>query len=587
MSRFKLFRCGPGFFPAFFNIRLLLLLATLAGLGAQAQSTTETLVSSNSTWRFFRGTNEASTPPAAWRTNTFDDAAWEVSAAPFYYFGTNALFTNGTLLTDMRSNYTCLFLRQTFVVTNVAKFIALTNRPWADNGYITWINGIEVRRFLLGLANTFIPYSSNATGPLFNTAPVQINAFTTALREGTNVMAVQVFNVSISDSNFFANSELTAGVADSAPPLVQSLTPAPGSVNTNLVQITVVFSESVTNVRATNLLINGASATVLVSNSPSSWSFRFPLPSSGALTVGWQPATAIRDLAGNLFNPTNTWTLQHFIDAPRVISATPPFGATISNVLSQITVVFNRNVTGVSLDDFVINGDTPLSFTGSNTTYVFTITPPAPGPVQCSWDANQVILDEAGVRMQEASNTWSYLYVDNTPPTLVSLTPASNSVVAALGQVEVRFSEPVLGVDAGDLLINGTPAASAVGSGAGPYTFQFPAPVSGTVTLAWAVGHNIRDASTNAFPGGAWTVTLDPAPFTGDVILNEFVAANLFTNGTLDIDEFNQPQDWIELRNRGTNNVRLLGWSLSNEQEQPGLWTFPDVTITNGQYLVI
>ncbi len=71
------------------------------------------------------------------------------------------------------------------------------------------------------------------------------------------------------------------------------------------------------------------------------------------------------------------------------------------------------------------------------------------------------------------------------------------------------------------------------------------------------------------------------------MIINEFGAANLFTNGTLDIDEFNHPLDWDELFNRGTNSVQLLGWSLSNERGQPGLWTFPDVTTTNGQYLVI
>ncbi len=589
MARFNLFRCGPGIYPACIGVRLSLLFAALALslASGQAQSLTETLVSSNSTWRFFRGTNEASVPPTEWRTNTFDDAAWEVSAAPFYFFATNALFTNGTLLTDMRSNYSCIFLRQTFVLTNVAQYFGLTNRPWADNGYITWINGIEVRRFLLGMSGTFIPYSSNASAGVYSTVPIQINAFTNALRAGTNVMAVQVFNVSSNDANFFANPELTAAVADTTPPQVLNITPPPDSLNTNLVQITVAFSESVTNVRAANLLINGSAATALVSNSPSIWSFRFPLPLAGAMNVAWHPTTAIRDLNANLLNPTNTWSFTHFIDAPRVISATPPFGATVSNVLTQITVVFNRPVTGVSLDDFLVNGDTPLSFTGSNTTYTFNLAPPLVPAVTVSWDANQVIVDDAGVRMEEASNTWTYLYVDALAPTVSTLTPAPSAVVGSLGQVEILFSEAVLGVDAGDLLINGVPAASAVGSGAGPYLFQFPQPANGTVTLAWNAGHNIRDAATNAFAGGSWTVTLDPAQFTGDVIINEFVAANIFTNAALDIDEFNRPEDWIEIYNRGTNNVRLLGWSLSNDPDRPGLWTFPDITINSGQYLVI
>src|SRR5256885_8543451 len=78
---------------------------------AQAQSTGETFVPSNSVWRFFRGTNEASSPAVAWRTNTFDDSSWEVGPAPFYFGTTYTNSVNGTLLADMQSNYTCIFLR--------------------------------------------------------------------------------------------------------------------------------------------------------------------------------------------------------------------------------------------------------------------------------------------------------------------------------------------------------------------------------------------------------------------------------------------------------------------------------------------
>jgi hypothetical protein len=589
MARIKLFRCGPGFFPALTILRFLLLMGwlTLLSSQAQAQGLTDTLVSSNSTWRFFRGTNEASVPPTEWRTNTFDDATWETGEAPFYYFATNATFAGGTLLSDMRSNYTCIFMRQTFVLTNVGQYIGLTNRPWADDSFILWLNGVEVDRLRIGSPGSFMPYYSNAIGSFFLNTPRAINAFTNRLQLGTNVLAVQIFNVSSNDADFFANTELTAGVADTLPPLVQSVAPIPGTLNTNLVQITVVFNESVTNVRTTDLRINGSPASLLLSNAPSSYSFGFPLLPSGPVSVAWNPATTIRDLSANLFNPTNTWFFTNYVDAPRVISATPAFGSIVSNLLTQITVVFNRPVTGVSLDDLLVNGLTPLSLTGTNTTYVFTITPPSPGFVQINWDANQVIVDGAGVRMEEAFNTWAYTYVDVLSPFMASLTPASNSVVGSLGQVEVLFSEAVQGVDASDLLINGVPATSAVGGGAGPYLFQFPQPPNGLVTMAWNAGHNIRDVATNAFTSGSWTVTLNPTLFTGDVIINEFAAANLFTNAPLDIDEFNRPEDWIEIYNRGTNNVRLLGWSLSNEQEQPGLWTFPDITLNSGQYLVV
>jgi hypothetical protein len=556
---------------------------------ACAQSVSQTLVVSNSTWRFFRGTSEASTPPTDWRTNTFDDSTWEIGAAPFYH-GPNyaASFPSvGTHLTDMVSNYTCIFLRQTFVLSNAAQYIALTNRPWADNGHITWINGIEVRRVNVG--GGFVPYNGFAASGTFFSVPAGINAFTNTLRVGTNVLATQYFNVNTNDADsadFFANPELTAGVADTTPPVVQSIAPAPFSVNTNLIEITVTFSESVTNVRQTNLVINGAPATSLISNSPASYAFRFPLPPEGAVNASWNAATAIKDTSGNLFNATNVWVFNNVIDAPRVISATPPMNSTVSNQLTQITVVFNRNVSGLQLDDFYVNGQVPTTVSGSNTTYVFTF-PSVVGNVAITWDVNHVIIDAAGVRMNEANNTWNYFALDGTPPAIASLTPASNSTVGSFTQLEVLFNEPVLGVDAGDLLINGVAATSAFGSGAGPYLFQFPQPPNGTVTVAWKAGHNIRDASTNAFGGGSWTVTLNPALFEGDIVINEFAAGNYLQQGALDYSEFNVPEDWIELYNRGTNNVRLLGWSLSNDDNEPGLWTFPDITLTNKQYLVV
>jgi len=48
------------------------------------------LVPTNSTWRYFKGTSEASTPTNAWRELEFDDLARLTGSAPFH-FGTNTL----------------------------------------------------------------------------------------------------------------------------------------------------------------------------------------------------------------------------------------------------------------------------------------------------------------------------------------------------------------------------------------------------------------------------------------------------------------------------------------------------------------
>jgi hypothetical protein len=470
-----------GRFLAFAVIGLLL----LAGIPAVAEA--DVLLSSNSVWRFFRGIQEPSAVLGAWRTNTFDDSTWEVGQAPFYFGHSPA---SGTQMTDMRSNYTCVFLRSTFVLSNKAAVIGLTNRLFADDGFVVWINGMEVRRFNAPGAPGAAMYSTNrANTTNFVMVLFQDNADTNILRTGTNVVAVQALNVHIDDFDFFVNPEVTARLVDVTPPFVQSIQPPPG---------------------------------ILAS-------------------------------------------------------------------LDEITVTFNEPVTGVSTEDFLINGEPAIGVTGSNAVYTFTFPRPTGTNVTITWDANQVIIDAANLRFEEAGAGWTYTIYDNAGPNVVRQTPVAGSVVGGLGEVEILFNEPVNGVDAGDLLINGVPAQSAFGSGAGPYLFHFPQPATGVVQLAWSPNHSIRDSAPlhNAFAGGSWNVTLNPALFTGDVVINEFAAANILSQGGLDYSEFNVPEDWIELHNRGSNPVRLLGWSLTDDGDNPGKWSFPDVTIGAGQYLVV
>ncbi len=68
-----------------------------------------------------------------------------------------------------------------------------------------------------------------------------------------------------------------------------------------------------------------------------------------------------------------------------------------------------------------------------------------------------------------------------------------------------------------------------------------------------------------------------------DPFISEIVAAN---DRTLK-DEFGETSDWIELHNPGETPANLLGWGLSDEQESPLKWTFPDVSIPPGKFLIV
>lgn len=113
----------------------------------------------------------------------------------------------------------------------------------------------------------------------------------------------------------------------------------------------------------------------------------------------------------------------------------------------------------------------------------------------------------------KATSAVATVYVTvSTAPTLASVAPPPGTV-SSLTNVTVNFSEAVDGVNASDLLINGTPATGLRGSNA-TYTFSFAQPPEGAVGMSWASGHGIvdRESTPKPFdalaPGATWQYTL-------------------------------------------------------------------------------
>jgi hypothetical protein len=274
-----------------------------------------------------------------------------------------------------------------------------------------------------------------------------------------------------------------------------------------------------------------------------------------------------------------------------VAAEIPAAGSTVSNLL-QIQVTFNRNVTFVGAADLLINGQpanavSPTLGGGSN--YTFTFTQPAPGPIAIGWDAGQSISDLAGTPFDSTAPgaTWSYTLLDTVPPAVGELAPGDGTTVSHLTQVAVTFTKAVLGVHASALLINGHAATNVTGSGSGPYLFQFPQPANGAVQFAWIASNGITDTTSppNAFAGGSWSVTLNPAAGPPTVRINEFLASNISSNGL--VDQFGNLDPWIELYNFGSNDVNLAGYSLTDDPAVPDKWVFPAVLLPAGQFLVV
>src|SRR5262245_27749396 len=201
---------------------------------------------------------------------------------------------------------------------------------------------------------------------------------------------------------------------------------------------------------------------------------------------------------------------------PEVFQVIPASGQVTA--LTNITVIFSEPVSGVSVEDLLINGiPSAVQISGSGDTYTFRLEQQPPyGIVQITWDLNHTIadFDIPPSRFNEAdpSSKWSYTLVDTVAPVVAVLTPAAGVTVRQLTQIEVQFSEPVAGVEPADLQINGAGASGVTVSGAGRYIFTFPQPTNGPVQVTWAAGHGVHDfaPTPNAFAAGSWSYVLNP-----------------------------------------------------------------------------
>lgn len=210
--------------------------------------------------------------------------------------------------------------------------------------------------------------------------------------------------------------------------------------------------------------------------------------------------------------------------APPVIARVNPEPGTTVERLDSLAVTFNEPVTGVVAAHLLVNGIGAASVTAvDETTFTFTFPPPAYGSITVGWNPRQTIRDLAdppnAFNATAPGAIWGYLLVDHTAPSVAGLLPGRGATVRTLESLTVLFSEPVSGVDATDLTINGQPATAVTRIAASEYVFAFPQPEPGTVQFAWAAGHAIADLASpsNAFtgaPGPAGSSTLLRIPPT-------------------------------------------------------------------------
>ncbi len=73
----------------------------------------------------------------------------------------------------------------------------------------------------------------------------------------------------------------------------------------------------------------------------------------------------------------------------------------------------------------------------------------------------------------------------------------------------------------------------------------------------------------------------------GQVVINEFMAANSSHAPNVAYDAFGNASDWIELYNASDSAVDLTGWALTDKAKSPAKWPFPPTTLGARDYLLV
>jgi len=261
------------------------------------------LVPRLSAWSYLRGLQEASTPDlGAWRQLDFDDGGWSLGDGAFGYgdppYGTDLSAQEP----PMRGAYMCIFLRRTFeVVDDLESLIHYELRGDYDDGFIAWINGVEVLRVgMRGSVGDEVTIDDDARrsheSGSYETFLLPDPA--EYLVPGVNMLAVQAFNTSLSNTDFKIDVELVDPFGpDRTPPRSVVVVPSSGTTVRSLRQIEVTFNEPVTGIDAVDLRVGGRRAMRVLGLDAGPYVFTFDEPVPGRVVVEWVADHGITDFA--------------------------------------------------------------------------------------------------------------------------------------------------------------------------------------------------------------------------------------------------------------------------------------------------
>ncbi|MEL6104539.1 MAG: lamin tail domain-containing protein [Planctomycetota bacterium] len=146
------------------------------------------------------------------------------------YIAGQSTWVSTDIQTDLLGVNSSAFLRVPFDVNDTSSIESLTLRMRHDDGFVAYLNGVEVARHNAPATTLFDSSALSAREPQDVIEPLEFVLDASLLATGPNTLAIQGLNVSANDASFLIHPELSGTTLVSSTPSYFR-TPTPGALN--------------------------------------------------------------------------------------------------------------------------------------------------------------------------------------------------------------------------------------------------------------------------------------------------------------------------------------------------------------------
>lgn len=176
-------------------------------ISAQEIDHWESVVINTDLWKYSLGTDTIS---SNWMMPDYETDNWEIGIGGFGYGDMD----DNTLLLNAKS----VFIRRKFNITNVTNINTVILQADYDDGFVAYLNGVEIARKNIGHPGEITKYNASADSAIepFLIQNLQPESFfipTTNLLQGSNTLAIQTHNYGDASSDLSSNYFLTLGIS--------------------------------------------------------------------------------------------------------------------------------------------------------------------------------------------------------------------------------------------------------------------------------------------------------------------------------------------------------------------------------------